>query len=151
MEKVVISDASCLIILSKIGQLDLLQKEFGEVIVPKAVAQEYGETLPNWIIERSPAQDSLVFLLEETIDTGEANAIALAVEIGNCYLILDDQKARKMAASMKIDFTGTLGIIISAKLRGIIPAVKPIFDKILLTDFRVSSKLIEETLRELGE
>jgi len=151
MGKVVISDASCLIVLSKIGQLELLHQVFGEVIVPQAVAEEYGQILPTWIVVRTPTQTSLVLILEETLDVGESNAIALAVEMGDCYLILDDQKARKMAASMKIDFTGTLGVIISAKQRGILSSVRPVFNKIIATDFRVSNVMIEQILLELGE
>jgi len=151
MGKVVISDASCLIVLSKIGQLELLHQVFGEVIVPQAVAEEYGQILPAWIVVRTPTQSSLVLILEETLDVGESNAIALAVEMGDCYLILDDQKARKMAASMKIDFTGTLGVIISAKQRGILSSVRPVFEKIIATDFRVSNVMIEQILVELGE
>ncbi|MCF8244308.1 MAG: DUF3368 domain-containing protein [Saprospiraceae bacterium] len=151
MDKVVISDASCLIVLSKIGQLELLHQVFGEVIVPKAVADEFGQNLPEWIVIRTPKQTSLVLLLEETLDAGESNAIAIAVEMGDCYLILDDQKARKMAASMGIDFTGTLGVIISAKQRGILPAIRPVFEKIIGTDFRVSKAMIEQILLELGE
>ncbi len=151
MDKVVISDASCLIVLSKIGQLELLHQVFGEVIVPQAVADEFGQNLPAWIVIRTPKQTSLVLLLEETLDAGESNAIALAVEMGDCYLILDDQKARKTAASMGIDFTGTLGVIISAKQRGILPAIRPVFEHIIGTDFRVSKAMIEQILLELGE
>lgn len=151
MEKVVISDASCLIILSKIGHLDLLQKVYGEVIVPQAVADEFGLELPDWILVHNPTQSSFVLILEKSLDRGESNAIALALEIGDCYLILDDQKARKMATSLKIDFTGTLGVIISAKARGILPAIRPIFEKILETDFRVSPKMVGQILAEFGE
>ena len=46
---------------------------------------------------------------------------------------------------MKI--TGALGIIHKAKQEGLIEKVKPLIDKLLDTNFRVSEKIIEEILR----
>lgn len=77
-------------------------------------------------------------LLEESIDQGEASSIALALEIPECYLILDDLRARKVAISLGLSFTGTLGFIASVRQRGIIPAARPLFEQIMATDFRIS-------------
>lgn len=153
MERVVISDASCFIVLEKIGQIELLRKLYGEVIISPKVAQEFGHSFPGWIAVHQPKNknESIVRLFEDSVDAGEASAIALAVEHKGCYLILDDNRARKLAASLKIDYTGTLGVIISAKNRGIIPAVRPLFEKILKTNFWVSLKLVEDILKELNE
>ncbi len=90
-------------------------------------------------------------LLEETIDPGEASSIALAVEIKGCYLILDDLRARNVARSMGLQFTGTLGFIASVQRRGIIPSARPLFEQILATDFRISKELVNSILEELGE
>lgn len=61
---------------------------------------------------------------------GEASAIALAVELKDCLLIVDDLKARKMAEKLNIKFTGTIGVIIDAKEAGHISFIKPILEKI---------------------
>ena len=151
MKKLVISDASCLIVLAKINHLDLLKNNYGEIIVTPEIANEFGKGLPDWILIRATSKTSLKSLLEESIDLGESSAIALAYEIGDCTIILDDLKARKIAASMNLDITGTLGVIAKAKQNGVIPAVKPVFDLILKTDFRVSEKLIQRILKQLGE
>lgn len=151
MQRIVVSDASCLIVLTKINQVELLQKSYSDVIVTPEVAGEFGQGLPEWISIQPTNDHSLKLFLEESIDGGESSAIALAHEIGDCAIILDDLKARKVAASMGLDVTGTLGIIAGAKQRGIIDAVKPIFDQILQTDFRVSEKLIHKILERMGE
>jgi len=49
MPKAVISDTSCLIVLSKIGQLDLLALVYGSILITDAVAQEFNSTLPQWM------------------------------------------------------------------------------------------------------
>jgi predicted nucleic acid-binding protein len=151
MRRIVVSDASCLIILAKIDQLGLLQKNYDEVIVTPEVANEFGENLPGFISIRPSTNIPLQTLLEETLDLGESSAIALANETGDCRVILDDLKARKVAIAMGLNVTGTLGVIASAKQRGIIPAAKPVFDKILETDFRISEKLVQQILERLGE
>ena len=151
MERVVISDTACLIALDKIGHLDLLKLLFGQVVVTPTVAAEFGTGLPEWIEIQSPANISLQTFLEETIDAGEASAIALAVEIKDCYLILDDLRARKVASGMGLAFTGTLGIIAVAKKHGFIPLARPLFEKLIETDFWISEKFLQQLLAELGE
>ncbi|MDF1550478.1 MAG: DUF3368 domain-containing protein, partial [Bacteroidales bacterium] len=80
-------------------------------------------------------------------DWGEASAIALAKEIENPLLLLDDLKARKLAGKLNLKFTGTLGVINKARQVGIIHKIKPLIDKLLLTDFRISENIINELLR----
>ncbi|GAB4494125.1 MAG: DUF3368 domain-containing protein [Saprospiraceae bacterium] len=129
MERVVVSDTACLIALNKIGQLGLLRSVYGQVIITPTVASEFHYPLPEWIEIQPPVNISLQTSLEKMIDAGEASAIALAVEIKDCYLILDDLRARKIAAGMGLLFTGTLGVIAVAKQRGIIPLARPLLEK----------------------
>ncbi len=151
MERVVISDTSCLIVLDNIGQLHLLHALFGQLTITPVVAEEYGKELPDWLKIVAPKNISLQKLLEESVDAGEAESIALAMEIDGCVLVLDDLRARKVAMSLGLTITGTLGIIASAKKRGIIPAARPVFEQIQETDFRLSVSFVEAMLRELGE
>ncbi|MEO8117049.1 MAG: DUF3368 domain-containing protein, partial [Bacteroidota bacterium] len=118
MPKTIISDTSCFIILTKIGELDLLQKVYGQVLTTQEIATEYGEILPAWVEIRKVNDTHKQQLLELQLDKGESSAIALAMEISNCTVILDDFKARKIAHQLGINFTGTLGVIIKAKLIG---------------------------------
>ena len=80
MPPVIIADASCLILLEKIGALPLLQKLFGRVLITETVADEFGIPLPQWISTRQPQNARQLQLLELSLDPGEASAIALALE-----------------------------------------------------------------------
>lgn len=73
--------------------------------------------------------------------------MALAKEIENPLLLLDDLKARKLARKLDLKFTGTLGVINKAKQIGVIESVCPLIDKLLKTDFRISKKIVNEFLR----
>jgi len=85
------------------------------------------------------------------IDRGESSAIALALETPDSTIILDDYKARKIADQLGLIFTGTVGVIIKAKLNGIIPSIKPILEKIKQTDFRLSADIKLQALKEANE
>ncbi len=151
MRKIIISDTSCIIILNKIGELDLLRKVYGSVTTTIEIAKEFGDILPKWF-EIVSVKDKLTLqLLEMQIDKGEASAIALALETSNCTVILDDYKARKIADKLGLIFTGTLGVIIKAKLNGIIPSIIPILKRIKETNFRLSSEIELRALNEAGE
>ena len=76
-----------------------------------------------------------------------SNLIALAKEYDDVLLLLDDLKARKLALKLNLKFTGTLGIIHKAKQKGLIEKVKPLIEKILSTNFRISEKVINEILK----
>ncbi|MEQ9377510.1 MAG: DUF3368 domain-containing protein [Imperialibacter sp.] len=82
---------------------------------------------------------------------GEASAITLALEIGADLIILDDQKARYTAEKLGLQITGTLGILIKAKKKGIVSSIKPFLEKLQQTNFRLSEHLIEEALKEANE
>ncbi len=151
MHKTIISDTSCFIILTNIGQLELLHRIYGQIITTPDIVAEFGNELPNWV-EIIPVTDKYKQqLLEMQIDKGESSAITLALEIPDCTLILDDYKARKIATQLGLNFTGTIGIIIKAKLAGIIPSIKPLLQKIKETNFRLSAEIELQALKEANE
>ena len=151
MHKTIISDTSCFILLSGIGELELLQKTYGQVLTTIEVASEFGQALPDWVEIKSPSDKNRQHDLEMQVDKGEASAIALAIETPDSTLILDDIKARKLAEKLGLEITGTIGVIIKAKLKGIIPSIKPFLAKIRNTNFRLSTEVETSALREAGE
>ena len=151
MHKVIISDTSCLIILTKINELDLLYKVYKEIVTTTEIQIEFDEKLPSWIKVLKVKDKNLQNALELTIDKGESSAIALAIETPNSVIILDDLKARKVAAKFKLTFTGTIGVIIKAKLEGHITSIKPILKKLKETDFRLSIDLENSALFAANE
>ncbi len=139
---VVLADTTCFILLDKIGELELLKHVFGKVITTNIVATEYGNPLPDWIEIKTVADTHLQTALEIEVDPGEASAIALSIETEPNMLVLDDLAARHLARQLKLNYTGTFGVILRAKRTGHIKFVKPLIDKIKNTDFRVSDKLL---------
>ena len=151
MRKTIISDTSCFIILSNIGELELLHLVYGQIITTSDIAEEFGDKLPDWV-EIVAVKDKIrQQLLEMQIDKGESSAIALALETAESTLIIDDYKARKVAEQLGLAFTGTIGVLIKAKLIGKINSIKPILKKIKDTNFRISSELEDQALIEAGE
>ena len=147
MPKIVISDTSTLIIFHKIGELTILKNVYGDLVTTPEVAEEFGETIPYWIEIKSASDKKYQIFLETQVDLGEASAIALATDYDDVLLLLDDLKARKLARKLNFKITGTLGIIHKAKQLGVIHKVKPLIDKLLLTDFRIAENIVNELLK----
>ena len=145
-----ISNSAFFIGLERIRRSDLVSRIFREVCVPPAVAAEV-QFLPAGVAIVSPSNLGLISALKSQIDDGEAEAIALAVERSNSFLVLDDRKGRRIAMQMGLKVMVTVGILIQAKTDGIISSVRPILDELLDTNFRISDELYEEALRIAGE
>ncbi len=149
--RIIIADASCLIALSNIEELELLQAVYKEVIITPEVQAEFGNPIPKWIKIEEVADTKKTQLLELELDKGESSAIALAVENENSLLIIDERKGRLVAKRMGLLIIGTLGIIIKAKENGIIETLKPILEKLEKVRFRISPKLKKQILDKVGE
>lgn len=151
MPKIVISDASCLIFLNNIGELDLLQKVYMSVSTTPEVAKEFMDELPPWVKIESVKDKQYQEFLETQLDRGESSAIALAKEKQASLILLDDLKARKIAKKLNLNFTGTLGVIHRAKQINVILKIKPIIEKLQATNFRISPNILEDMLRRNNE
>ena len=151
MHKTIISDTSCFILLDNINKFDLLRKLYGQVITTNEIAKEFRKPLPDWIVIKEPKEKQYQQVLELQLDKGEASAITLALDITNPVLILDDYKARRVAESLGFKITGTLGVIIKAKLEGHISSVKLILEGIKKTNFRFTPQLEQQVLLEARE
>jgi len=148
---VVITDTSCLIILEKIALLHILHQLFDIILTTPEIASEYGANLPDWInilpVKDKSRQKEFALI----VDKGEASAIALAHEIDNKYLITDDLGARKLSLKLGLSVIGTLGVLLQAKEKGLIKAIKPFLELISQTDFRISEELYQTILKKASE
>ncbi|MBW4558483.1 MAG: DUF3368 domain-containing protein [Trichormus sp. ATA11-4-KO1] len=154
-------NTSPLIFLTKGGFVDLLLLISPSIIVPNAVAteiQEYGETdvtavaLNNtdWLVvqETSPVPNII-----QNWDLGQGESAVLTWGYINpgTEVILDDLAARRCAVTLGIPVRGTLGIIITAKQRGAIPAARPILEQLRLCGMYLSDRVINQALALVGE
>jgi predicted nucleic acid-binding protein len=100
MHSTIISDTSILIVFQKIDRLLLLNQVYGDILITPEIAEEFGEELPHWVKIKKPTDIRYQRLLETQIDAGEASAIALASDFDDVLLLMDDLKARKLAARL---------------------------------------------------
>lgn len=150
----VVADASVLIALVRIGHLPLLQRLFGGIVIPAAVAREVSPSLtqlPGWIETRAIRQPPDDRVLAARLDPGETEAIALALEAQVERIILDDLPARRLALQLRLSVIGTAGVLLLAKQRDLIPAVRPFLDALKTAGFRLRKDVHEEVLKAAGE
>lgn len=151
MHKAIIADTCCLILLDKINELEILHKLFGTIITTTEVASEFGQPLPSRVEIKQPSDKNYQSIIKVSVDKGEASAIALAIELNDCLLIIDDLRGRKFANQIGLAIIETIGVIVDAKLAGVIPSIKPILAKIKSTNFRITEQLEAIILKRSGE
>jgi len=161
MQKVV-SNSSSLIHLAKIGKLELLSEYFQTITIPEAVfrecvldakGREEVELIKraDWLKVSQVNDKKLVKLLQYSIDDGESEAIALALETGADLILLDDSDAREKARLYGLKMTGTIGILLRAKMEGKIGSLREYLKKLKGTGFWIGDDLETSVLMEAGE
>ena len=159
----VVSNASALINLARIGKLELLHELYGELVIPEAVWQEVvieGAGQPGtdevkaaaWIKKHVITNKQLLHALQQDLDAGEAEAIALASEIKAELLLMDERLGRETAHYLGLRYIGLIGVLIEARHKGLISAVKPHLDALRdMAGFRIRDELYLRVLRDEGE
>lgn len=162
---IIISDTSPLSNLALVDCLFLLKEIYKTVVIPQAVADELsnaeGEDQRitavlslDWVEVRPSTNLQLIAELRNDylLDRGEAEAIALALEINADELLIDERLGRREATRRGLSITGVLGILLVAKHRGLIPLVRPVMDALIAeAGFRVSQDLYVNILKTAGE
>lgn len=162
-----VADAGPLIHVSWIDRLDIFPKLFEELLVPEAVRDEVlraGPDIPGmtalrvafeagWLTVQPVIDVATVENLRQMLGRGEAEAIVLMGEVNGDLILLDERRARRFAAQQGLAMTGTVGILRSARDRGLVSAVSPLLAELRRRGFRISPALLdqirqEETARE---
>ena len=149
---IAISNTSPLILLDKIGHLWILGELFNNVIIPPAVDSEWlrpgGYKVPKWLLSNSltPEAHNGANDLYQKLDKGEAEAIALFSVMKVNFLLLDDLNGRRLAKSMGFPVIGTLGLLISAKQKGIINNLGSTLDDLKKHRFYIVDEILKKAL-----
>lgn len=152
MPDITIMDTSCLIMFHKIGAMHIPKELYPQIRITEPIRKEFGNDLPSWIVTLPYSSASIDKLQEFQLDSGEKSAFALALDhLQNHLLILDDKKARNIGRQLGLNITGTLGVLVKAKRKGLIEYLSPYIQKLLDSNFRLSNKVINEALREVNE
>ena len=154
-------NASPLIFLARGGLLHLLRLTGDRVVVPSAVAGE---------IRRRGSGDPTILAMEshdwvDVVEAGSVPAVIQAWDLGpgesavlawakahpGSEAILDDLAARRCAATLGVPVRGTLGLVLLAKQRGVIPAARPILDRLREGGMYLSPAVMDRALLLVGE
>jgi predicted nucleic acid-binding protein len=107
--------------------------------------------IPTWIQTRAAPTPLDARVLAGRLDPGETEAIALALDAGIGRVILDDLPARRLALQLGLRVIGTAGVLLLAKQRGIVPALRPLLDALKASGFRLRKDVHDEVLNAAGE
>jgi predicted nucleic acid-binding protein len=148
---------------SFLGHLHLLHQLYGTVLIPEAVYRELTDpSFPVagaaevrtlvWIQTRAVSNRTLVEALSNELDIGEAEAIALAVEVQAKQILMNERRGRLVATRLNLRPTGILGILVEAKNRGLVAKVKPLLDALVNeAGFWVAEPLYNRVLQLVHE
>ncbi len=159
---IVVCDSTILIGLAKIGRLDLLKEIFSKITVPEEIFREVvekgagkpgSESIKDspWIEVVQVKDTTQVDLLMIFLEKGEAEVLALAKQLGADLILVDEEKARKSALIAGYEVVGLLGILILGKKLGLVDQVRPLINELREKKFRISDKVVSETLKRVGE
>lgn len=161
----VVSNTSPLLNLSIIGRLDLVQTQFGRVLIPPAVLNELqihsarpgSDTLKQaidagWIVLHDTPDEVQVAKLQRDLDRGEAEALALAMEVKASLVLLDEREARGRARQLELSVTGAIGVLLEGYRTGDLSSFEAALDGLQeKAGFWISSTLRGRALRASEE
>ncbi|HEY2736937.1 MAG TPA: DUF3368 domain-containing protein [Thermoanaerobaculia bacterium] len=160
---IVVSNTSPLTSLAAIGHFDLLRKLFHEVHIAHGVWQELnkgGRRHPGshevsaaaWISRHEVSNNPLATVLSRDLDLGEAETLALAIELKADLVLLDEQEARHAAVRLGLQSFGVLGVLLGAKRQGEIREIRPLLDALRRqAGFFLGESLCKKVLEKAGE
>lgn len=160
---VVIADAGPLIALSRVDALYLLRGLFGSVLVTPEVRAEVlpagayagkdkiaGAFDAGWL--QSPGlPESAWRPVNPGLGPGERSAIAIALQLADSLLIVDDRAARAEAQSLGLTIIGTVAIIGLAKRQGLISAARPFLERLQPAGYSIHPHIVAQVLRAVEE
>ncbi len=154
---ILIADSSALIALSIVDKLDILEKLFGEVYIPRAVYVEVSQENKNKSQELSLyCRDRVLDISSEinfniSLGLGESEAVMLYKEKNADFLLCDDKKAKKFAQNFDIKVIGSLGVLLKAKEAELITKISPLIQTLKLSQIFIDDKTCEIVLNMAGE
>ena len=158
--KPVIINNSPLVFLWILNLLPLLRELYTDVWIPEEVQEEFlridtivrRSTLDNapWIrtVSVTNPQSASAY---GSLDQGEASVLALAQEHGAYLVIIDEKKAREEAKRIGLPVKGTVGVLLEAKQKGLIDAIKPVLEALRDNGMYLDQSFIDDVLQLAGE
>ena len=157
---IVVSDAGPLIALAKIERFELLRSILVHLCIPQAVydevvvkgagragTDETEKALGDWIDVLSVKNVAMVRSLLTKLGKGESEAIALAAERKADLVLLDDRQARTVAKFMRLNVSGSVGVLIQAHREGLVTDLQQVLDELRERGFWIGDDVYSEALK----
>ncbi len=154
-------NASPLIFLSRGGHAELLRCAAPTVLVPEAVATEIRAKGPDDPAARLLASTEWLTVVADLpvpeevlhwgIGPGESAVLALALAVPGREAIIDDLAGRKCANLLGVPVRGTLGLVLAAKRRGLLPLARPVIEDLIQGGMYLSRTVLDQALQRVGE
>lgn len=160
---IVVSNTSPITSLAAIGHFELLRELFGQVHIAQAVWHELnhgGRRHPGshevenaaWVDRHEVENRMLVTILRRDLDRGEAETLALAVELKADLVLLDEQEGRHAASRLGLHSLGVLGLLLQAKRLQKIEEIRSYLDALRQqAGFYLGDRLYCDVLEQAGE
>ncbi len=157
MAEVWVVNASPLIVLDRLGHLDLFAQLGNTLVVPGGVLAEISrgprpidpDRLDSFRTVTVDAIDPIVAAWD--LGRGESEVLTCAAAEHADVAILDDRSARRCAAAIGLATHGTLHVLLQAKKAGLLPAVAPMIDRARAEGLFLSDALVARVLLLAGE
>jgi predicted nucleic acid-binding protein len=150
-------NASPVILLARVGAIDLLRLIADTLIVPRSVADEVLDPPGAQVLATTPwlkiVADPNVSPQVRAWDlgAGETAVISWGLACPGNEVVIDDLAARRCAAVMQVPVRGTLGLVLLGKRRGALPAARPMVRRLIDAGMYLSDRTAEAALRLVGE
>jgi predicted nucleic acid-binding protein len=154
-------NASPLIFLASAGLAEVAQLAGTPVQIPRAVVEEIERFGPtdaaavavkqlDWlvVVDSGPAP---AIIERWDLGAGETSVLTWAYAHPGTTAVLDDLAARRCANSLGIPIRGTLGLILTAKRRGVIPQARPVLEQLRAAGMYLSDSVMNRALKTVGE
>jgi predicted nucleic acid-binding protein len=159
--EIVINTSPLIAIVAAMGDFNVLQSLYTNVIVPFEVSQEIligGTTglgvtefqADSWLQKQTVPVNIFPILLN-SLDIGEASVIQLALNKNISTVCIDEAVGRRIARLSGLAVTGSIGILLRAKKEGYSLSIKTAIEKMLNHNIRLSQRVIDFALKESGE
>lgn len=124
--------------------MHILCKVYKEILLPEAVAKEFGNiNIACYSVRKVESRLITTLMQDLNLGRGESEVIALAYET-NCNALIDDLKARKVAENLGLSISGSIGVLLKAEKLGIIDSALSKVQELKDKGFHVSNELLDE-------
>lgn len=159
MSRIVVCDTGPLLHLNEASAIHVLEPA-GQILIPPIVSQELGSRmeLPSWVnieeLNRSAQAKASEWSHREELDSGEAEAIALAMQVKSDWFLTDDALAREVSESLGLETHGSIGVLLWAVAEGYVEErndAHELFNNLVNSSLWISDRVVNEASRAIDE